>query len=362
MNKTEIKRYIWNLMGKKIQKKYRCYKLRRSDQYIRLKKSVKKKRIFLLDTPEHGNLGDHAIAVAMKKFLRQYFPERELYEFSFSDCKYCLEEIYILTTLEDIIILPGGGFLGTLWSEEEENVLHIWNLFFRHKIVMFPQTLFFERSENGKHEKERFCEMLNKCENLSLFLRDQRSYELAQKLGKSSSVHFFLVPDIVLWLKNVIPARSRADKILVCMRDDKEKISATGGLEKYWLELERRGFKVEDISTVLERDISKETREKEVAQKLEQFAGARLVITDRLHGMIFSAITSTPCIAMDNLSQKISGGYEWIKYLDYIKLVREKELSMVMIEQMLSLGHKEYHNKQLEKYYGIIKETIAKES
>lgn len=358
MNKTEIKRYIWKLMGKKMQKEYRCHKLRRSDQYIRLKKSVKKKRIFLLDTPEHGNLGDHAIAVTMKKFLRQYFPERELYEFSFSDCKYCLEEIYTLTTLEDIIILPGGGFLGTLWPEEEENVLHIWNLFFRHKIVMFPQTLFFEQSENGRHEKERFCEVLNKCENISLFLRDQRSYGLAQKLGKGGSVQLFLVPDIVLWLRDAIPARSRTDKILVCMRDDKEKISSTCGLENLWMELERRGFKVENISTVLERDISKETREKEVEQKLEQFAGARLVITDRLHGMIFSAITSTPCIAMDNLSQKVSGGYEWIRYLDFICLLHGEELSMEMIDQMLICEHQAYRNEQLEKYYEKIKEVI----
>ena len=56
-------------------------------------------------------------------------------------------------------------------------------------------------------------------------------------------------------------------------------------------------------------------------KKLAAFSEVKLVITDRLHGMLFSAITHTPCIAIDNLSRKVSGVYEWIKALPYVKII-----------------------------------------
>ena len=50
----------------------------------------------------------------------------------------------------------------------------------------------------------------------------------------------------------------------------------------------------------------------------------RSLITDRIHGMLFAAVTGTPCIALDNVSKKVSGAYEWIQYLDYIQFKDEE--------------------------------------
>ena len=73
--------------------------------------------------------------------------------------------------------------------------------------------------------------------------------------------------------------------------------------------------------------------EKEIQKKLEEFASARMVITDRLHGMIFAAITQTPCIVLDSLSHKLRGCYEWLSELDYIRFVDNiDELQQVMDE------------------------------
>ena len=47
------------------------------------------------------------------------------------------------------------------------------------------------------------------------------------------------------------------------------------------------------------------------------------MITDRLHGMVFCAITGTPCIVLSNNHHKVKGTYEWIKHLDYIKYVTD---------------------------------------
>ena len=68
----------------------------------------------LLQTPEHGNMGDHAIAFAEKKFLRDAFPEVPVYEFPFRACELRLKEIAAGTAPQDIVLITGGGFAGTI--------------------------------------------------------------------------------------------------------------------------------------------------------------------------------------------------------------------------------------------------------
>lgn len=62
---------------------------------------------------------------------------------------------------------------------------------------------------------------------------------------------------------------------------------------------------------------NEEHHRKCVIDKLQEFSTVRLVITDRLHGMVFSVITGTACIAFRNY--KIEGIYKWIEYLQYIQ-------------------------------------------
>ena len=71
-------------------------------------------------------------------------------------------------------------------------------------------------------------------------------------------------------------------------------------------------FAVRDSDTVVGRQISPDQREGEVLSKLEEFSSAELVITDRLHGMIFCAVTGTPCIVINSKSPKVRGCYQWI--------------------------------------------------
>ena len=148
---------------------------------------------------------------------------------------------------------------------------------------------------------------------------------------------------------------------MFCLRGDLEKQADTKVLESIKRELVVRGYEVLETSTVSGRNISKQEREQSVREKLEEFSQAELVITDRLHGMIFSAITSTPCIAMDNLSRKVSGGYEWLKYLEYIQMVEPETISMDSVKKMLDCNGKGYSRQPLEQYYGKIKHSIRLE-
>lgn len=52
---------------------------------------------------------------------------------------------------------------------------------------------------------------------------------------------------------------------------------------------------------------------------------AWLVITNRLHGIIFSAITETSCIVVNSLSHKIAGCYEWLQGCSYIRFADDTD-------------------------------------
>ena len=75
-----------------------------------------------------------------------------------------------------------------------------------------------------------------------------------------------------------------------------------------------------------------------------------MVITDRLHCMIFSAITSTPCIVIDNYTNKISGVYKWISNYNYLMLINGiQELDMAL--KTLHTGNDVWDREQLDKYF-----------
>ena len=296
--------------------------------------------------------------LSMKKFIHRHFPELGLYEFTFDECKYCIKKIADLADKKDVILLPGGGFLGTLWPEEEDNVIHILKIFSEHRIIIFPQTLFFEDTKVGQMEKQRFLSAVKECKRLYLFLRDENSFFQAKKLELEKFAKLILVPDIVTWLPHHNLKSSKRKKILICLRNDREKTLTERKAKRLMKMLKNYNYEIEIASTVLEYNVSKKQRELEIRRKLLQFLKARLVLTDRLHGMIFSAITETPCIALDNTSKKVSGGYEWFRQFDYIKLVEQDEVTTELIDQLLSYKEIHYDSMQYKPYYEDIKNVL----
>ena len=100
-------------------------------------------------------------------------------------------------------------------------------------------------------------------------------------------------------------------------------------------------------------------REEELRKKWDYFANHKLILTDRLHGMIFAAITGTPCIAFDNCSRKVSGVYEWIKNIGYIWIVHSpEEAARIADEVCQSKDIVRYSKKKLEQKFDILAEII----
>ena len=95
-----------------------------------------------------------------------------------------------------------------------------------------------------------------------------------------------------------------------------------------------------------------------VRAKMCQFAEAELVITDRLHGMIFSAITETPCIVLGNHNHKIEGSYQWIKHLPYIRFIKEVNNIENHIAELRTLKDCKFENGEILKKFNRMKEIV----
>ena len=106
--------------------------------------------------------------------------------------------------------------------------------------------------------------------------------------------------------------------ILLCLRHDVEGVLSEENKKYVENILKKYDTNINYTDTVINKNITALKRSKFIRNKLREFAKAKIVITDRLHGMIFAAITGTPCIALSNYNQKVKGVYEWIKNLDYI--------------------------------------------
>lgn len=307
--------------------------------------------VFLLLTPEHGNLGDHGIAWAEEKFLSEnevQFIEitgRKLYE---------LQKNGMLNLFNGFpILINGGGFLGTLWKESEDLLRNIIQANPKSPIMCLPNTIYYEESNIGKDEFEKSKRIYNNHKMLYLYARENKSYSIMQRAYRNVK----LVPDMVLSL-NQCNHNIKRNGCLLCLRSDREK-TRTDDQDKVIFQQATKLFGNNFIITdmVASYQISPDQREQELGKKFDQFRKAELVITDRLHGMIFAAITGTPCIVIDSRSPKVRGCYEWIKDLNYIRFA--ENVSQIIEEyQKIPKGEHTYNNEHLQHYYQELADDI----
>lgn len=278
--------------------------------YLKYKNKCKKngkKEFIIFNTPIHGNIGDHAIIMAEQEFLKNI--GIEAFEVStYGNAKYIFDFLKENVCDKAIISITGGGFIGSQWLEEERLVNKVLDSFKENKIIIFPATFYFKDDENGRKELENSKELIKKVKDISIFAREDKTFEFLKK--EYPNAKSFLVPDIVLDLKREF--NEKREYVLLCLRSDVEgnlKNDDKQEIEKIIVE-----EKILKTDTVVNYAILEKNRKKELENKLLEFAKAKLVITDRLHGMIFAFITRTPCIVLGNYNYKVKGVYEkWIK-------------------------------------------------
>jgi Exopolysaccharide biosynthesis protein len=299
-------------------------------RFIEYISKVGKVQAILFNTPLHGNIGDHAIAVAEKEI----FSSLGISVLDFPWAKKFYNVLAKLTPKDKIILITGGGFIGDLWKNEEKRVENIIQSFKHHRIIIMPQTVHFDfETEGGREFFERAKQIFSVHPSLTVFLREKISYAFMKKY--MPKIHVELVPDTVMMLQpdmNILRSG-----ILVCLRNDKEKTMTEENRRFLFALLNKKNDKITYSDTVVSRNIGPEESDHMVELKLKEFAASELVITDRLHGMIFAAVTETPCIVINSRSHKIKGCYEWLKKMEYVRFLNDINNVPDVIEELKAI-------------------------
>lgn len=318
-------------------------------------KSNKNKKVYFLLDQTHGNMGDQAIGYAERLFSKENLKNYDVISTTEYEYKNCKKYIQKLINTNDIIVLRGGGSIGNQYISHEESRRDIINSFPNNKIISFPQTMFFSDDENGKKELEKTIDIYSKHKDLTIIAREEKTYKDMCKVFNHNNV--ILTPDIVLYL-NKVDNTIKRDGVLFCFRDDIECALKEENKEFIKEEVLKIYNKVNFTDMEIHKSVQINERETELNKKFNQFRKAELVITDRLHGMVFATITGTPCIALSNYNHKVKGTYEWIKHLGYIKFVEDVKEIPNAIRELLEKNDVEYNNDFTEKYYNQIIDVI----
>lgn len=337
------------------------YKMKSLDKFSFKNPKQSNKRIFIFLAADYGNLGDVAITYAQHKFLSQQFKDFVVTEIPISKTIEGIAFVKKILAKDDIITTVGGGNMGDLYPLIEEFRQTVIDSFHDNLVISFPQTIDFEKTPKGQKALEVAVNRYSKHPNLILLAREQKTYDFFTKNFKKNKA--ILVPDIVLTLDKILPAKQRKG-VIVCLRDDKEK--------KLSIEEENKLSKIIDANfdskTIRDTHIGGEflplyNRVKALHSIWSDFKGAEMVITDRLHGMIFCYITNTPAIVFLNNNHKIKSSFNWIKKAKHIHLMEDfheekiKE-SITFLKKKENLSQKENLQEHYSTFLAMVNNEI----
>jgi exopolysaccharide biosynthesis predicted pyruvyltransferase EpsI len=272
----------------------------------------------LLDFPNYSNVGDSLIWLGELKFFSDYFNRLPSY----------------VSTLDGFdphkmagsvptgpIYLSGGGNFGDIWPRFQVFRERLLADFPGRRIVQLPQTVKFGSRENLLRTRE----VIKQHSNFALLVRDRASLDVAVN-ELDCEVH--LCPDMAFCLGSLeTPVRPIYDAIYL-LRTDKERLigdihpthlAGTRSIVCDWLQEDRptqimRSFML--LTRVqLQRllgatdpvgRVYREFSRAQVQRGITLLAGAKTVVTDRLHGHILSVLLGIPHAVVDNSYGKLS--------------------------------------------------------
>ena len=301
------------------------------------------KKIILMGFPNHRNLGDQAIALAEEKFIRKHFPEYDFHSVPEGIMLKCVEKVRKACSDDDILVLHGGGNFGNQYMYIEESRRKILELFPNNPIILMPQSIYFSKDEKGEEELSKTIKCYNKHDKFTIVAREQISYDI---IKDNFDVEVIQTPDIVMSLnkqnfeqdRNGIMYILRHDVEVVLNDSDRDKLIQVG--HKYFDDV-----KVTDM--MYTEKINDHQREKVLDTFMSEIGKRKVVVTDRLHGMIFCAITGTPCVVFSNYNHKVKGSLKWLKHLNYIKFLDDISKTDEAIKELMEIKETKYDNTEI---------------
>lgn len=316
------------------------------------------KKIYLIGTPWYGNLGDHAITLGEKFIIKENFPDHKIIDIPYNIYFSKLSKIFRFKIApSDMIYLQGGGNLGSLYPQEENLRRDVIKRYKKNKIIVMPVSIFFHNNDFGKMELEKSSKIYNSHPNLTIVSRDEMSFDFAKKYFYK--VNNILAPDAVTSLDGVLSDVNVNRKgVQFFLRKDIEKILSDDVINKVKFYLSKHYMQYNVSDTTVPYEVKDEQRKQEVFSRLIMARKARLVITDRYHGLIFSVITRTPVIVFKSFDTKISSGVKWFKELEWVHYMDSNDLDNVFKIINKYCLYEEYKIKTMTKCKDIVISTI----
>lgn len=291
---------------------------------------IREKRIFVFLAGFYQNLGDLAITYAQIRFLQGLWPEAIVIAVSGEDTFAAIPMIRKYLRKEDLITLIGGGNMSNLYTYLEDTRREVIRSFPENQIISFPQTVYFDETPSGKKELKKSQRIYKAHGNLQLFAREEESFQRMKQYFPNCKVS--LAPDIVFSLDKRTQAAERKG-VFVCLRRDKEQ-AISKDFQEGLLTAVRNAFddvEVTDTTAVELKDCQLDTYEATLERFWEKVRSAKVVLTDRLHCLIFCVITGTPCVVLDNANHKVLWTCEtWLKDQELVRVISSPDESEIL--------------------------------
>lgn len=320
-----------------------------------------KQKCIIFLSADYGNLGDVAITYSQHLWLQNKYPNYEIIEIPVRNTISELKALKNICNENDIITLIGGGNFGDLYNIVEILRQLIISKFKKNKIISFPQSISYSQTAGGDYLLKRARTIFLGHHNLEIWSRDSLSFEISKKYFSQNTLK--LLPDIVLTLDETdINSYANREGVIMCLRNDKEvNINNANLILEIKKQIHKENYSIEYCDTDLGNIIITQEEQKKYLNTIwNKFRKAKLIVTDRLHGMIFAFITGTPAIILPCNNPKIEMCFEWIKeccYIDFIMKEDEINISKLICSKNIINNFKIIHEKLLHHFNFEISNT-----
>lgn len=276
-------------------------------------KSATEKTAVLVGTPCHHNLGDHLIAENETQFLVEKCGIEQVIEIPTRIFLSNQEMVRSNVNQRCPVFISGGGWMGDLWPEDQEIMERMIATFQKNRVIILPQTIYYCDVTQSNASILETRKVLSDAHHLMIMCRDRASMDTAMLLFGDLGIEIELFPDLGLYRRPIHKTSAR-HSICLCLRNDRESCFKSNIVNTITSVAAEHGVEVCRDSTISKHAVSIWQRKRELNKLIKRFSLSEIVITDRLHGMVFSALAGTKCMAFDNKTHKVKGVYSlWLK-------------------------------------------------
>ncbi len=263
--------------------------------------------VALLDWPHYANAGDHFIWLGQKYMIRHELGCDVLYE-----CPIRNVDFLKLRALPDdaVLIASGGGNFGDLYAPHQQFRLAITAAHLNRRIVFMPQTVMFAH----KGRRDDTARVLSLHSDLHVMARDRRSLNRLKRAAPAAGRHLHIdaafalqpVVDAIMAHLDIAPTR----QTLHLLRHDKEageQMPARAAAADWARPDDLAGLAATapkpatlDFTRGIFTSPFDEKSWPFLWAAVRLFAGAKTIVTDRLHGHILALMMGKKHVVLDN--------------------------------------------------------------